>query len=87
MSGSPLTKQLKQIVGAENVSTEHADLLCYSRDASENVGMPDVVVWPSDTHQVSEIMKLANELRVPLTPRGAGTCLSGGPIPAKQEFS
>jgi len=83
MSGSPLTKQLKQIVGAENVSTEHADLLCYSRDASENVGMPDVVVWPSDTHQVSEIMKLANELRVPLTPRGAGTCLSGGPIPAR----
>jgi len=83
MSESPLTKRLEQIAGAENVSTEHVDLLCYSRDASENVGIPDVVVWPSETHQVSEIMKLANKLRVPLTPRGAGTCLSGGPVPAR----
>ncbi|NIQ07658.1 MAG: FAD-binding protein [Candidatus Korarchaeota archaeon] len=84
MSGSLLTKRLKQIVGAENVSIEHVDLLCYSRDASEHVGMPDVVVWPSETPQVGEIMKLANELRVPLTPRGAGTCLSGGPVPARK---
>lgn len=82
---SPLlsAKRLEQIVGAANVSTDNVDLLCYSRDASENVGMPDVVVWPTTTRQVSEIMKLANELRVPLTPRGAGTCLSGGPVPAR----
>jgi len=78
-----LRKRLAQIVGAENVSTEFVDLLCYSRDASENVGMPDIVVWPNNTSQVSEIMKLANELKVPITPRGAGTCLSGGPVPAK----
>lgn len=77
-----LIKRLEQIVGVENVSTEHVDLLCYSRDASESVGMPDVVVWPIDTLQVSEIVRLANELRVPVTPRGAGTCLSGGPVPA-----
>ena len=83
MSESGLNKRLAQIVGAENVSTESVDLLCYSRDASENVGMPDIVVWPNNTPQVSEIMKLANELKVPVTPRGAGTCLSGGPIPTK----
>jgi glycolate oxidase len=45
--------------------------------------MPDIVVWPNNTSQVSEIMKLANELKVPVTPRGAGTCLSGGPVPAR----
>lgn len=83
MSESELKKRLAQIVGAENVSTESVDLLCYSRDASENVGMPDIVVWPNNTSQVSEIMKLANELKVPVTPRGAGTCLSGGPVPAR----
>jgi glycolate oxidase len=83
VSASELKKRLAQIVGAENVSTESVDLLCYSRDASENVGMPDIVVWPNNTSQVSEIMKLANELKVPVTPRGAGTCLSGGPVPAK----
>ncbi len=83
MSESVLKKRLEQIVGAKNVSTESVDLLCYSRDASENVGMPDIVVWPENTSQVSEIMKLANKLKVPVTPRGAGTCLSGGPIPAR----
>jgi len=83
VSESGLNKRLAQIVGAENVSTESVDLLCYSRDASENVGMPDIVVWPNNTSQVSEIMKLANELKIPVTPRGAGTCLSGGPIPTK----
>ncbi len=83
MSESGLNKRLAQIVGAENVSTESVDLLCYSRDASENVGMPDIVVWPNNTSQVSEIMKLANELKITVTPRGAGTCLSGGPIPTK----
>jgi len=83
VSESELNKRLAQIVGAENVSTESVDLLCYSRDASENVGMPDIVVWPNNTPQVSEIMKLANELKVPVTPRGAGTCLSGGPVPAR----
>jgi glycolate oxidase len=45
--------------------------------------MPDILVWPDNTSQVSEIMKLANELKVPVTPRGAGTCLSGGPVPAR----
>lgn len=83
MSGSGLKKRLEQIVGPENVSTEHVDLLCYSRDASEIVGMPDIVVWPTNTPQASEIVKLANELKVPVTPRGAGTCLSGGPVPAR----
>jgi glycolate oxidase len=83
VSESELKKRLEQIVGAENVSTESVDLLCYSRDASENVGMPDIVVWPNNTSQVSEIMKLANELKVPVTPRGAGTCLSGGPVPVR----
>jgi glycolate oxidase len=83
VNASELKKRLVQIVGAENVSTESVDLLCYSRDASENVGKPDIVVWPNNTSQVSEIMKLANELRVPVTPRGAGTCLSGGPVPAR----
>jgi glycolate oxidase len=83
VSESELKKRLEQIVGAENVSTESVDLLCYSRDASENVGMPDIVVWPNNTSQVSEIMKLANKLKVPVTPRGAGTCLSGGPVPAR----
>ena len=76
-------ERLKEIVGEENVSTDDIDLLCYSRDASESTGTPDAVVWPSNVDQVSKVVKMANELKMPVTPRGSGTCLSGGPIPVK----
>ncbi len=78
-----ILEALEDIVGPENVSTDPVELACYARDASENTGMPDVVVWPRTTEQVSAILKLANEYGIPVTPRGAGTCLSGGPVPAR----
>ena len=78
-----IVEELEAIVGPENVSTEIVELLCYARDASENRALPDVVVWPRTTEQVSAIVKLANEHKIPITPRGAGTCLSGGPVPIK----
>ena len=81
--GEELLRALEDIVGPENITTEPVELLCYARDASENRAMPDVVVWPRTTEQVSAILRLANELRVPVTPRGAGTCLSGGPLPVR----
>ncbi len=76
-------RALEEIVGPENLTDDPAELLCYARDASENFGLPDVVVWPRTTEQVSAIVRLANEHKIPITPRGAGTCLSGGPVPAR----
>ena len=78
-----MVRALEDIVGPENVSTDPVELLCYARDASESFGLPDVVVWPRTTEEVSAILRLANERKVPVTPRGAGTCLSGGPVPAR----
>jgi len=78
-----LLKALEDIVGPENMTVEPVELFCYARDASEAFGLPDVVVWPRTTEQVSAILRLANEAKVPVTPRGAGTCLSGGPVPAR----
>jgi len=43
--------------------------------------MPDVVVKPGTTEQVSQIMRLANSRVIPVTPRGAGSGLSGGAVP------
>ncbi len=43
--------------------------------------MPDVVVKPISTAQVSEVMKLANQEMIPITPRGAESGLAGGAIP------
>ena len=45
--------------------------------------MPDAVLLPGSTEQVAAIMKVANEEEIPVTPRGAGTNLSGGSVPLK----
>ena len=78
-----IIKSLSEIVGSENITTDEIEIECYSRDASENVGKPGVIVWPRSTVQVSKIMKLAYENVIPVVPRGAGSSLSGGPIPVR----
>lgn len=83
LSSNLIVEKLAGIVGSENVSTEPVDLMVYSQDASENIGKPDVIVWPATTEQVSQIMRLANEFKIPVVPRGAGTCRSGGPVASK----
>ncbi len=74
--------QLQRLVRKENVLTDKAELVCYSYDATCYSSLPDVVVFPSNSGEVSKIMQLANKKRIPVTPRGAGTSLSGGPVPA-----
>jgi len=76
-----IVRELRELVGSGNVLTAHEDLYCYSRDASWFQAMPDVVVRPHTTEEVAAVVRLANEEKVPITPRGAGTNLSGGAIP------
>lgn len=75
-----ITKKFESFVGAGNVFTSAVDQLCYSRDASEAEGKPDLIIQPQTVEQVSQILSYAYENRVPVTPRGAGTSLSGGSI-------
>jgi glycolate oxidase len=76
--------QLEKIVGKGAVLTAKEDLNAYSYDGTTTwAHMPDVVVLPTTAEQVSRILKLANEKRIPVTPRGAGTNVSGGSIPIK----
>lgn len=75
-------RSIQAIVGESGVLTSTAALETYSYDATtECRGIPDVVIFPASTGHVSEIMKLADAMCIPVTVRGAGTCLSGGPIP------
>ncbi|MCS7232544.1 MAG: FAD-binding oxidoreductase [Synergistetes bacterium] len=78
-------RELIRIVGERGVIYEDKDALeAYSHDESAfkyYARMPDVVVKPEKVEQISEIMKLANEEKIPVTPRGAGSGLSGGCIP------
>lgn len=70
-------EKLKEIVGEENLILSEIDRLCYSRDMSVHQGIPEVVVFAINTQQVQELMKLANENKIPVTPRGAGTSVTG----------
>ncbi|MEM3526463.1 MAG: FAD-binding oxidoreductase [Candidatus Jordarchaeaceae archaeon] len=78
-----LVNTLVDILGEENVKTDIIDRYCYSMDASTYMSVPDVVVFPQSTEHVSEILKLANNKGIPVTPRGAGTGLCGGAVPAE----
>ncbi len=75
---------IKAIAGADAVITQHADLEKYSHDETEDLHYyPEVVVKPKSVQEVAELMKLCNRHLIPVTPRGAGTGLSGGALPVK----
>ena len=77
------SQKLIEIVGKDNFTDQLEELVPYSYDASMNVHRPDAAVWPESTEHVAEIVKFANEHRIPIVPRGAGTSLSGGAIPIR----
>ena len=77
-----IINELRRIVDANGVLTEAIDLKAYSFDATTGWrAVPDVVVFPTTTAQISQIMKVATEHSIPVTPRGAGSNLSGGSVP------
>jgi len=77
-----ILEALKKIVGAEFVFTDQEKLEQYGRDETEDLLFkPEVVVKPANPKEISEILKLANKERVTVTPRAAGTGLSGGALP------
>jgi glycolate oxidase len=79
----PTMQKLIEIVGEGNFTDKLEELVPYSYDASMNVHRPAAVVWPESTEQVSQIVKFANEEKIPVVPRGAGTSLSGGAVPIR----
>ena len=79
---SRIVEQLKTIVGDAYVTVDAEVLSKYGHDETEDLMYPpEVVVKPRMVEEISEIMKLANEKHIPVTPRGAGTGLSGGALP------
>jgi D-lactate dehydrogenase (cytochrome) len=73
---------LKAIVGEQFVSTGESILALHSHDESYHApALPDVVVWPHSTGEVSWIARYAYERKIPVTGWGMGTSLEGNPIP------
>lgn len=83
MLSNVVKDELTRIVGKSNISFEKEDLLCYSYDATNKMHIPDAVVFPGRTEDVSLILKMANSEDFPVIPRGAGSGFTGGSVPVE----
>jgi glycolate oxidase len=78
----PVLKRLLEAVGGDHVRSDPETTLAYAHDETEDLAFPpEVVVFPTSTAEVSAVMRIADEHVIPVTPRGAGTGLSGGALP------
>ncbi|HEX4852411.1 MAG TPA: FAD-binding oxidoreductase, partial [Puia sp.] len=81
-----LTRQhiesFKKIAGENFVFLDEESLHKYGHDETEQLlYLPEVVIKPRTTSEICAIMKICNKDKIPVTPRGAGTGMSGGALP------
>ncbi len=82
-------KRLKDTLGEDRVSTSETEKLVYGHDFAsipKQAGIqfnmkPDIITLPKSTQEVVRILKLGEELNIPVVPRGGGTSLHGGSVP------
>lgn len=82
MLAKTILNELQDLVGKDRCLTAPEDLLVYSHDVFCE-RKPDVVVLPTTQEEVSKVLKLANREKIPVTPRGSATGLSGGCVPVQ----
>jgi len=83
MHKNRIIAELRKITGPENLLTEIDDIEHYSHDATRQRSLPFAVILPLTTRQVSEALSLANQEKIPIVARGAGTGMSGGAVPVR----
>ena len=72
----------RKVVGHSAVFVDKEVLSNYAHDETEDLHfLPDVVIKPSSAQEVSAVLTICNQYGIPVTPRGAGTGLSGGALP------
>ncbi len=83
MDQNALINELRAIVGEHYVLVDKEDVVVYEQDGSIFQVMPEIVVVPGNTEEVSQVVKAAQRADVPIVPRGSGTGLAGGSVPAE----
>ena len=83
MATEELVRSLREIVGNRYVLVEKEDVIVYEQDGSIFQVMPEIVVLPANVEQVAAVVKAARRANVPIVPRGSGTGLAGGAVPAE----
>ncbi|MEH7238205.1 glycolate oxidase subunit GlcD [Bacillus sp. JJ1562] len=84
MINSEAKQQFIKIVGPENYDDSNTGRLVYSYDATPQFqSMPDGVISPRNKEEIAEIVKVCNEYKIPIVPRGSGTNLCAGTCPTE----
>jgi glycolate oxidase len=79
---SEVYKKLEKIVSSKFISNDIYVRHAYSRNVDLILqGIPDIIIRPKDAHEISEVLKIANEENTPVVPRGGGICEFGGSKP------
>ena len=73
-------RKLQHIVGKPRCSRKKEDLVCYAYDATARIYLPDAVVFPGNTQEISTILNLANSEGFFVIPRGSGSGMTGGSL-------
>jgi glycolate oxidase len=77
-----ILEQFKLIVGSEYIFTDADSIEKYGKDETEQLHYaPQVIVKPRQASEIAQLLKVCNEHLIPVTPRGAGTGLTGGALP------
>jgi glycolate oxidase len=77
-----LLEAFKAIVGADYIFTDEESFAKYGSDETEKLHFtPHVVVKPRTADEIAQLLKICNQHLIPVTPRGAGTGLTGGALP------
>lgn len=72
----------KNILPEQGITRDAEKLMFYGKDyVGDNFFEPELILFPENAAQISKILKYCNENKIPVTPRGAGTSLSGGALP------
>ena len=91
MISHEIKKQIAAIVGAEHMLDSELDRFGYSYDSSfvplVPASLPDIVVRPRTTEEVSKVMAIAYQHSIPVTPRGAASGRTGGTVPLEGGIS
>ncbi len=81
---SKILSELREILSAKQISNAESDLIVHAKDKSfHKPQIPEIVIWPKNTKEVSTVLKLANKYCIPVTAWGGGSSLEGNPIPTQ----
>jgi glycolate oxidase len=84
MVNDQIKRELREIVGDSYFKDDMESLVTHSYDGTPMLQeLPDGVIYPANTDQVSRIMKVLSHHRIPLVSRGSGTNLCGGTVPVQ----